>query len=148
MALFQYSIQWTLTGNSGTAAIPYDHVLLTFTFEQFVSLTDSVCVLSGVLELQTLLCMHIRLVSAILILTMATLVITPLAHSQNVQSSCDNLAFVTIPLQIYANCKTFCIVVSFEPQPAIDWVYVGEVEFFGTPTTPPPSNSTEPTISG
>ena len=145
MVLFQCSIQWTLTGNSGTAAIPYDHVLLTFTFEQFVSLTSIRLILFKCpLELQTLLCMHIRLVSAIFILTMATLVIVPLAHSQNVQSSCDNLAFVTIPLQIYANCKTFCIVVSFEPQPAIDWVYVGEVEFFGTP----PSNSTEPTISG
>ena len=62
-----------------------------------------------------------------------------------------NLVFVTIPLQIYANCKTFCIVVSFEPQPAIDWVYVGEVESEPTisgSTEPTISGSTEPTISG
>ena len=81
-----------------------------------------------------------------------------LAQLQDVQSSCNDLVPVTIPLETYTQYNTWYIVVSFEPQPDIDWVYMGEVQFFDTlpqppplasrpsiKPQPPPSTSTKPT---
>ena len=140
----------TVRKNSGTAAIPFDHVVLTFVFQKR-QLVKSV-------KLNLFKCRqwgigapNITVYGAISVLTFdfdsSYHSIISLAQSQDVQSSCDSLVPVTIPLQTGKHYQIWYIVVSFETQPAIDWVHVGEVQFFGTSTTPPPSTSTEPTPS-
>ena len=53
-----------------------------------------------------------------------------LAQSQDDQSSCSGLVSVIIPLKRDTQYKIWYIVVSFKDQPDIDWVYVGEVQFY------------------
>ena len=141
----------TVRKNSVTAAIPYDHVVLTFVFQK-PQLLKSV-------KLNLFKCPQWGIGAPnITVYGKASLrmgnfdfdirdSIIPLAQSQDVQSSCDSLVPVTIPLQTGEQYLSWYIVVSFEPQPAIDWVHVGEVQFFGTPPPPPPSTSTETTPS-
>ena len=140
----------TVRKNSGTVAIPYDHVVLTFIFQK-TQLLKSV-------KLNLFKCSQWGIGPPNITVYGGTSVrnfnfdisyrsINPVAQSQDVQSSCDSLVPVTIPLQTGKHYQTWYIVVSFETQPAIDWVHVGEVQFFGTSTTPPASTSTEPTPS-
>ena len=66
--------------------------------------------------------------------------ITPLAQSQDVHSSCNDIVPVTIPLETDTEYKIWYIVGFFLSlaQPATDWVHVGEVQFIGTSSQPPP----------
>ena len=66
--------------------------------------------------------------------------IIPLAQSKDVQSSCNGLVPMTIHSETDTQYRIWYIVVSFEPQTAINWVYVGEVQFFDTPPPNPPPN--------
>ena len=138
----------TVRKNSGTTAIPFDHVILIFVFQKPVLLKS--------VKLNLFKCPQWGIGAPNITLYGAIRVeifhfdssyhrSISLAQSQDVQSSCDSLVPVTMPLETGKQYQMFYIVVSFEPQPAIDWVYVGEVQFFGTPTTLPPSTSTEPT---
>ena len=63
------------------------------------------------------------------------------------QVSCSGLVSVTIPLKIDTQYTIWYIVMSFEAQPDIDWVYVGEVRFFGTARQPSASITSKPGIS-
>ena len=71
----------------------------------------------------------------------------PLAQSQDDQVSCSGLVSVTIPLKTDTQYRIWYIVMSFEAQPDIDWVYVGEVRFFGTAPQPSASITSKPGIS-
>ena len=141
----------TVRKNNGTAAIPYDHVVLTFVFQnpqllKSVKLNLFKCTQWGigapnitVYGEASARMVHLDFDSRDSII--------PLAQSQDVQSSCDSLVPVTIPLKTGKQYQMLYIVVSFEAQTAIDWVHVGEVQFFDTPPPPPPSTSTETTPS-
>ena len=139
----------TVRKNNSTAAIPYDHVVLTFVFQKpqllnSVKLNLFKCPQWGIGAPN--ITVYGEAIQRIFFFDRSCHSIIPLSQSQDVQSSCDSLVPVTIPLQTGKQYQMLYIVVSFEPQPAIDWVHVGEVEFFGIPTTPP-STSTEPTPS-
>ena len=138
----------TVRKNSDIESIPYDHVVLTFAFQSPVSLTSINmslfnCPQYGIgapkitvyAKKKGLLFLNFRIDDP------ST---TTLGHSQDIQSSCDGLVPVTILLQKGMLYQTWYIVVSFEPQPATDWVYVGEVQFFYI-RLPPPSTYTEST---
>ena len=71
----------------------------------------------------------------------------PLAQSQDDQSSCSGLVSVTIPLKTDTQYRNWYIVVSFEAQPDIDWVYVCEVEFYNAYSQPSASITSKPGIS-
>ena len=140
----------TVRKNSVTASIPYNHVVLTFVFQKpllmkSVKLNLFKCPQWGIgaPKITVYGVTHVENYN----FDISYRSIIPVAQSQDDQSSCDRLVPVTIPLKTGKQYPLWYIVVSFEPQPAIDWVYVGEVEFFGTPTPPPPSTSTEPTPS-
>ena len=141
----------TVRKNNGTAFIPYDRVVLTFIFQtpqllKSVKLNLFNCPQWGIGAPNITVYGEASVRMGNLVFDIRGSII-PLAQSQDVKSSCDSLVPVTIPLQTGKQYQAWYIVVSFEPQPAIDLVYVGEVEFFGTPTTPPPSTSIESTPS-
>ena len=135
----------TVRKNNGN--IPFDHVVLTFVFERPVSLKS--------IRLNLFQCPQWG-IGAPNITVYARkshsgdfFNFYPEAHHavvlaqlQDVQSSCNDLVPVTIPLETDTQYNTWYIVVSFEPQPDIDWVYMGEIQFFDTPPQPPPSSST------
>ena len=140
----------TVRKNNGTAAIPYNHVILTFVFQKpqllkSVKLNLFKCPQWGVGAPNITVYGEPNLRNFLFDIFRDSII--RLAQSQDVQSSCNSLVPVTIPLQTGKQYQTWYIVVSFEPQPSIDWVHVGEVQFFGTRTTPPPSTNTEPTPS-
>ena len=142
----------TVRKNNVTWNIPYDHVLLAFVFDPHVLLKS--------IRLNLFQCPQWG-IGAPNITVYArnsksgdffnfypekhnTVV---LAQLQDNQSSCNDLVPVTIPLETYTQYNICYIVVSFEPQPDIDWVYMGEVQLFDTPTQPPPLISSAPGIS-
>ena len=129
--------------------IPYDHVVLAFVFHPLVTLTS--------IKLSVFKCLQWGIGAPnISVYAEATYdypnfynedpYIIPIAQSQDVQSSCDDLVSVTIPMETDTQYRICYIVVSFEPQTAINWVYVGEVQFFDTPPPNPPPTNTKMTI--
>ena len=142
----------TVRKNNVTWNIPYDHVVLTFVFDSPVSLKS--------IRLNLFQCPQWSIGAPNITVYARN---SPsgdffrfypedhhsvvLAQLQDVHSSCNDLVPVTIPLETYTQYNIWYIVVSFEPQPDIDWVYMGEVQFFDTPPQPPPSSSTKLTIS-
>ena len=132
----------TVRKNSPTVAIPYDHVLLAFDFISPVSLIS--------VELNLFYCPEWSIGAPNI-----TVYVDEdggnylnyvkgapgIAVRGNVvlssQSSCDSLLPVRIPLEnTTTQHHTWYIVVSFDPQPEIEWVHVGEVILFDT--EPPP----------
>ena len=54
---------------------------------------------------------------------------------------------VTITLHTNTKYKIWYILVSFETQQNVVWMFVGEAQFFGTPQQPPASIISEPGIA-
>ena len=132
----------TVRKNSPTLAIPYDHVLLVFDYISNVSLI--------LVELNLFYCPEWNIGAPNI-----TVYVdedggnflnyfegaSDIAVRGNVvlssESSCDSLLPVRIPLEnTTTQHHTWYIVVSFDPQPEIEWVHVGEVTLFDT--EPPP----------
>ena len=92
----------TVRINSGTAAIPYDHVLLTFTFKQFVSFTSIRLILFKCPQWSigdsNITRYAYKTGFSNFNFNDVNIGIVPLAQSQNAQTSCDNLVSMTIPL--------------------------------------------------
>ena len=136
----------TVRKNDATADISYDHVVLAFNFDTAVSLTS--------IELDLFLCPELNIGapnitvygdetgSAGLIFREELLTLNLITVLRNVtpsQSSCGSLSNVSIPLpNTGTSYLIWYIVVSFPPQPDIEWVHVGEVRFLGTPADPDP----------
>ena len=141
----------TVRKNNATWIIPYDHAVLSFLFQPPVSLKSIrlslfKCPQWGIGAPNITVYADMGKQQNILNFDFANNATIPLAQCQDVQSSCNDLVPVTIPLETDTQYKIWYIVVSFEPQPDIDWVYVGEVQFIGTPPQPTLSGSTKPTI--
>ena len=132
----------TVRKNSPTVAIPYDHVLLVFDYVSPVALI--------LVELNLFYCPEWNIGAPNI-----TVYVDEdggnfinyqegapgIAVRGNVvlssQSSCDSLLPVRIPLEnTTTQNNTWYIVVTFDPQPEIEWVHVGEVTLFDT--EPPP----------
>ena len=141
----------TMRKNSATVAVTYDHILLAFEFEQPVSLTS--------ITLSLFNCPQWNIGAPVTTVygdeTGSSFFnfdpvnphIISLTQTNNVQSSCDNLVPVTITLHTNTKYKIWYILVSFETQQNVDWVFVGEVQFFGTPQQPPTSIISDPGIT-
>ena len=140
----------TMRKRNGTVNIPYDHVVLAFIFQPPVSLTS--------ITLSLFQCPQWEIgapniaVYAYMLKSLPNLNIEDrntilLAQTQDNQSSCNDLVPVTILVGTNTQYKLWYIVVSFEHHPDIEWVYVGEVEFMGTPPQPSPSITSKPGIS-
>ena len=140
----------TVRKNSDTKKNPYDHVVLTFAFQSPVSLTS--------INMSLFNCPQWS-IGAPNITVYAKKEATGLfsfdakdtgtiflRQTQGIWSSCDSLVPVTIPLKKGKLYQIWYIVVSFEPQPATDWVHVGEVQFFNG-SLPPLSTGTDSTTS-
>ena len=138
--------------NSGTWYIPYDYAVLSFLFQLPVSLTS--------IRLSLFKCpqwgigapnitVYVDKVNDKNILNFDTWYrdTIPLAQFQDDQVSCNGLVSVTIPLKTDTQYRIWYIVVSFETQPDIDWVYLGEVRFFDTAPQPSASITSKPGIS-
>ena len=133
----------TVRKNSPTVAIPYDHVLLVFDY--YMSPVSLILV-----ELNLFYCPEWNIGAPNITVYVDEdggnfinyLEGAPgIAVRGNVvlssQSSCDSLLPVRIPLEnTTTQHQTWYIVVSFDPQPEIEWVHVGEVTLFDT--EPPP----------
>ena len=136
----------TVRKNSPTMAIPYDHVLLIFDY--FFSPVSLLLV-----ELNLFYCPEWNIGAPNI-----TVYVDEdggnfinyvegapgIAVRGNVvlssKSSCDSLLPVRIPLKnTTTHHNTWYIVVSFDPQPEIEWVHVGEVTLFEPPPLPVPS---------
>ena len=140
----------TVRKNNRTYNFEYDHVIISFLFLSPVSLTS--------IKLSLFKCPQWRIGHSNITVYAstrggATFVNTdvdssvPLAQSQDDQSSCSGLVSVTIPLKTDTQYKIWYIVVSFKDQPDIDWVYVGEVQFYDASSQPSASITSKPGIS-
>ena len=139
----------TVRKNNRTFKFEYDHVIMSFFFLSPVSLTS--------IKLSLFKCPQWRIGPPNLTVYVSTFVdgtfINPgnnfilLAQSQDDQSSCSGLVSVTIPLKTDTQYKFWYIVVSFKHQPDIDWVYVGEVQFYDGPLQQSASITSKPGIS-
>ena len=142
----------TVRKNRGIWQIPYDYAVLSFLFQLPVSLTS--------IKLSLFKCpqwgigapnitVYVDKANDNNFLNFDTQNIgnIPLAQFQDDQVSCNGLVSVTIPLKIDTQYRIWYIVVSFEAQPDIDWVYVGEVQFIATPPQPSASITSKPGIS-
>ena len=143
----------TVKKNNRTYNFEYDHVIMSFLFQSPVSLTS--------IKLSLFKCPQWRIGPPNITVYASTggygtflnpetdvfHSFTPLAQSQDDQSSCSGLVLVTIPLKTDTQYKNWYIVVSFEDQPDIDWVYVGEVQFYVAPSQPSASITSKPGIS-
>ena len=132
----------TVRKNSPTVAIPYDHVLLIFDYSSRVSLI--------LVELNLFYCPEWNIGAPNITVYLDeddTYFINYIEGAPDIavrgnivlssQSSCDSLLPVRIPLENTATQHhTWYIVVSFDPQPEIEWVHIGEVTLFDT--EPPP----------
>ena len=132
--------------------IPYDHVVLAFLFEPLVSLKSITlslfqCPQWGIGAPNVTVYADMGKEGSILNLNIMDRNTIPFAQTQDNQSSCNDLVPVTIPVGTNTQYKIWYIVVSFEHHPDIEWVYVGEVEFIGTPPQPSPSITSKPGIS-
>ena len=137
----------TVRKNSSTVAIPYDHVLLVFDYLSNVSLI--------VVELNLFYCREWNIGAPNITVYVdedGTTGINYLEGNPGIavrgnvvlssQSSCDSLLPVRIPLKnTTTQHHTWYIVVSFDPQPEIEWVHVGEVTLFDTEPPPLPTPS-------
>ena len=141
----------TVRKNNGTWFIPYDYAVLSFLFQLPVSLTS--------IRLSLFKCpqwgigvpnitVYVNKANDNNFLNFYTLDrdTIPLAQSQDDQVSCSGLVSVTIPLKTDTQYRIWYIVMSFEAQPDIDWVYVDEVRFFGTARQPSASITSKPGI--
>ena len=142
----------TVKKNSGTWFIPYDYAVLSFLFQLPVSLAS--------IKLSLFKCpqwgigapnitVYVDMANDKNILNFGTLDsdTIPLTEFQDDQVSCNSLVSVIIPLKTDTQYRICYIVVSFEDQPDIDWVYVGEVQFIATPPQPSASITSKPGIS-
>ena len=137
----------TVRKSSFTWNIPYDHVLLVFVFDSPVPLKSIrlnlfQCPQWGIGAPNITVYARNSQSGEFINLYLEKRDTVVLAQLQDVQSSCNDLVPVTIPLETYTQYNIWNIIVSFEPQPDIDWVHLGEVQFFATPPQPPPSSST------
>ena len=133
----------TVRKNSASVAVTYDHVLLAFEFKKPVSLTSITLSLFNCPQWD--IGAPVTTVygdengSSFFNFDPVDPYIISLTQTNNSQSSCDNLVPVTITLHTNTKYKIWYILVSFESQQNIDWVFVGEVQFFDTPQQPPAS---------
>ena len=123
----------TVRRNGGTAAVPFDHVLLTFGFETNVSLTG--------IEMDLFLCpdwdigaTRIRVYVDEEYDLAFRFGLSFLPFVQPSQSSCDSLTTVhlsggdTLSVSSY---RTFHFLMDLPYQSSIEWVHIGEVRFLG-----------------
>ena len=142
----------TVRKNNRTYNFEYDHVIMSFLFLSPVSLTS--------IKLSLFKCPQWRIGPPNITVYASrggdATFLNPetdvdsfvrLAQSQDDQSSCSQLVSVTIPLKTDTQYKNWYIVVSFEDQLDIDWVYVGEVQFYGAPSQPSASITSKTGIS-
>ena len=139
----------TVRKNNVTWTTPYDHAVLSFIFQPPVSLKSIrlslfKCPQWGIGAPNITVYADMGKQGNILNFDFANNATIPLAQLQDVQLSCNDLVPVTIPLETDTQYKIWYILVSFEPQPDIDWVHVGEVQFNGTSSQPLLSASTKP----
>ena len=123
----------TVRKNNRTYNFDYDHVIMSFLFQSPVSLTSIKlslfkCPQWGIGPLNITVYASTGGDATFLNPETDVASFVPLAQSQDDQSSCSGLVSVTIPLKTDTQYKIWYIVVSFEDQPDIDWVYVGEVQ--------------------
>ena len=143
----------TVRKNNRTYNFEYDHVIMSFLFQSPVSLTS--------IKLSLFKCPQWRIGPPNITVYASTggdatffypetygfFSLVSLAQSQDDQSSCSGLVSVTIPLKTDTQYKIWYIVVSFKDQPDIDWVYVGEVQFYDAHSQPSASKTSKPGIS-
>ena len=134
----------TVRKNGANDDITFDHVVLTFGFDAAIS--------PGKIELDLFLCpeWNIGAPSITVFADVSTSGLVYRLFSQHTNSdflkiytpaehSCECLSTVRIPLQLgEPSYFTWYIVVSFEIQPKIEWVHVGEVRFLDTSEDPDP----------
>ena len=129
--------------------IPYDHVFLGFLFQPPVSLTSIrmsllQCPQWGIEAPNITVYADMGENGNLLNFDHYNNNVSPLAQTQDNQSSCNDLVPVTIRLETDTQYKIWYIVVSFELHADIEWVHVGEVQFISIPLQPPPSTSIKP----
>ena len=140
----------TVRKNNRTFNFEYDHVIISFLFLSPVSLTS--------IKLSLFKCLQWRIgpSNITVYVSRSAIFINPesavrrsilLAQSQDDQSSCSGLVSVTIPLKTDTQYEILHIMVSFKDQPDIDWVYVGEVQFYDGALQPSASITSKPGIS-
>ena len=142
----------TVRKNSGTWFIPYDYAVLSFLFQLPVSLTSIKlslfkCPQWGIGASNITVYVDMANDKNVLNFDTPDRDTIPLTQFQDDQVSCNGLVSVTIPLKTDTQYRIWYIVVSFEDQPDIDWVYVGEVQFITTPPQPSASKTSKPGIS-
>ena len=142
----------TVRKNSATWHIPYDYAVLSFLFQLPVSLTSIKlslfkCPQWGIGAPNIIVYVDMANDKNILNFDTRDRDTIPLAQFQDNQSSCSGLVSVTIPLKTDTQYRRWHIAVSFEDQPDIDWVYVGEVQFYDAPSQPSASITSKPGIS-
>ena len=142
----------TVRKNSATWHIPYDYAAFSFLFQLPVSLTSIKlslfkCPQWGIGASNITVYVDMANDKNILNFDTRDRDTIPLTQFQDDQVSCNGLVTVTIPLKTDTQYRIWYIVVSFEDQPDIDWVYVGEVQFIATPPQPSASKTSKPGIS-
>ena len=132
----------TVRKNNATHDIPFDHVVLTFGFDTAVSLTS--------IELDLFLCPELNIGAPFISLYADEKNSLVYIYSSDVirsktpsQTSCDSVSTITISFEELTTSPTWHIVVTFAAQQDIEWVYVGEVRFIGTDSTPASMCTTE-----
>ena len=138
--------------NSALWHIPYDYAVLSFLFQLPVSLTSIKlslfkCPQWGIGAPNITVYVDMDIDKNVLNFDTLDRRNIPLTQFQDNQVSCSGLVSVTIPLKTDTQYRIWYIVMSFEAQPEIDWVYVGEVQFFGTAPQPSASITSKPGIS-
>ena len=141
----------TVRKNEKNDVINFDHVVLTFGFDPAMSPTA--------IELDLFLCPEWKIGAPYITVyadeskdtyglvfnysSVQANVIDFIRHYTPNKTSCDSLSNVSISLKEHAGAFYFTwhIVVSFAPQPDIEWVHVGEVRFFGSTADPDPIQS-------
>ena len=113
---------------SSTDAISYDHVLLTFSFEEAVTL--------AAVELDLFLCPEWGIHAPFITLYAGSVISDFITNHTPTQTSCECLSRVSISVQPEEPSHSiWLILVTFSPRPDVDWVHFGEVRLLETPTT-------------
>ena len=133
----------TVRKNDANDDITFDHVVLTFGFDIAVSLTA--------IELDLFLCPELNIGAPYITvyaeesnlvfryINVPAPTLDFLVNYTPSQSSCDSLTTVSIPFQGgEPSHSTWHIAFSFDLQPGIEWVFVGEVRFLDTSAEPNP----------
>ena len=120
----------TVRRNEGTAAVPLDHVLLTFGFDTAVSLTG--------IEIDLFHCPTMSIGAPLITVSLNeeydltfNTSLPSLRAVEPSESRCDSLSSFTISETTH---HVVHILIIF-PDSNIDWVYVGEVRFLGSSDT-------------